>query len=224
MSDAERLGPGEHLPPWIWAEHVARFRFAASMVAGKRGVECACGSGLGTKNLAEAGALAIRAYDVSDAAGSLAWRDASHDTIALKAADGRDLPCPSAWADIYVALKTIEHVHDEEAFLREAVRVLRPGDTFLCSTPNRRVSTPERGPSDKPVNSFHVREYSESEFVTLSGRHFDALTLYGQNSRRRRRMKGPSALARGVSPRVAERASGALDHVRYLRGGTQPAR
>lgn len=68
MTEVERLGLEQGLPPWIWAEHVARFQFAASMVAGKRVIDCECGSGLGTRYLAEAGSVEIRAYDVSESA------------------------------------------------------------------------------------------------------------------------------------------------------------
>jgi SAM-dependent methyltransferase len=217
VKDAERLGPGQGLPPWVWAEHIARFQFAATMLTGKRVIECACGSGFGTRYLAAGGACEIRAFDVSQSDVANARREVSLETVTFEVADGRDLPCPSGWADVYVALETIEHIDDDDAFLREATRVLRPGGLFLCSTPNRQVTNAGSRLSDKPVNPFHVREYSESEFVALLQRHFRELELHGQNPCRGNRVKGLTALARMISPRIAARANSALKLPRYVR-------
>ena len=40
----------------------------------------------------------------------------------------------------------------------------------------------ETGSGSRPWNSFHVREYSEVEFVELLSAHFADVTVYGQNS------------------------------------------
>jgi len=64
-----------------------------------------------------------------------------------------------------------------------------------------------------------VREYSETEFASLLGEHFRALDPYGQNPCRDDRVRALTALARVTAPRIAARANGALDRVRYWRGG-----
>ena len=74
------------------------------------------------------------------------------------------------------------------------------------------------------MNSFHVREYSESELVSLLGRHFASLALYGQNPCRAYWVKGLTAVARMTSTRIAARANSALQHARYLRGGNDAHR
>lgn len=50
-------------------------------------------------------------------------------------ADGR-LPYADAIFHLVCSLEVIEHVEDQFHFLREAYRVLRPGGTFVLSTPN----------------------------------------------------------------------------------------
>jgi SAM-dependent methyltransferase len=47
------------------------------------------------------------------------------------------LPLPDASADIVVALEVIEHLENPRRFMREIVRVTRPGGTVLLSTPNQ---------------------------------------------------------------------------------------
>ncbi|MCC6233551.1 MAG: class I SAM-dependent methyltransferase [Verrucomicrobiales bacterium] len=50
--------------------------------------------------------------------------------------DGRALPYPDAWFDTVGTLNVLEHVEEPEAFLRELVRVVRPGGRLVVSSPN----------------------------------------------------------------------------------------
>jgi SAM-dependent methyltransferase len=50
--------------------------------------------------------------------------------------DGRHLPYPDGHFAVVGALNVLEHVEDPEDFLREAVRVCRPGGRVVISSPN----------------------------------------------------------------------------------------
>lgn len=46
------------------------------------------------------------------------------------------LPYADATFDMAVSIEVMEHIHDHEAFFREASRILKPGGKLLFSTPN----------------------------------------------------------------------------------------
>jgi SAM-dependent methyltransferase len=71
---------------------------------------------------------------------------------------------PDASFDCVVAVEVIEHVDDDEAFIREIQRVLKPGGRFLATTPNGDV---------KPnTNPDHKRHYKRAELHSLLSRYF----------------------------------------------------
>ena len=63
-----------------------------------------------------------------------------------------------------VNFQVIEHLWDQAQFLRECLRVLRPGGELLISTPNRITFSPGR---DTPLNPFHTRELNAAELTEL---------------------------------------------------------
>jgi 2-polyprenyl-3-methyl-5-hydroxy-6-metoxy-1,4-benzoquinol methylase len=101
--------------------------------AGGRVVDVGCGTGqlrafLGTLAESYAGVDAIR-HDGLPAATAFILADLNRDQI----------PVPDQWADVGIALETIEHLENPRAFLRELVRIVRPGGWVVVSTPNQRT-------------------------------------------------------------------------------------
>jgi SAM-dependent methyltransferase len=79
--------------------------------------------------------------------------------------------------DTVVCLELLEHVPNYEQLLVEVRRMLRPGGRIIISTPNKEIFSPRQS---RPVNPWHVREFTRDEFTSMLGRHFDDLQLWGQ--------------------------------------------
>ena len=178
---AERFNLRSSVPSWVQHEHIARYKFASLYVDSKIVVDAACGSGIGSAMFAKSGAKVVEAFDVSESAVSEAKLQHVFENLRFRQSDCLHLPLPDRYADLYISLETIEHVDSDSLFLKEAVRILRSGGTFICSTPNRNVTNPGTALSDKPRNPFHVREYSRHEFLRLLSGSFGQITLFGQN-------------------------------------------
>ncbi|MFA7654000.1 MAG: class I SAM-dependent methyltransferase [Candidatus Magasanikbacteria bacterium] len=203
--EKERISNGGFVPKWVRREHHARFEFAAQYVQDKIVVDCACGSGVGSKIFALAGAKQVLAYDLSadDVYSAQAGNYLSNLVYAVGEATA--LPSESGLADVYISLETIEHLVDDAKFLVEVKRVLKPSGVFICSTPNRAVTNPRSQITDKPWNKFHTREYSYEEFENLLKKYFDSVEIFGQNSKSRWRIKASNLIAKIFSTHVAVR-------------------
>lgn len=177
----ERFSPDEWRPPWIRHANLGRYRWACQFTRGRRVIDAACGTGYGSELLARNGAAAVAAFDLSSQAVAQAViRCRDLQQVAVATCDVTCLPVNSGEHDVYVCFETIEHVIDDTALLAEAERVLRPGGTFVCSTPNRCVSNPGKDLADQPLNVHHLREYSWKEFEVLLRSYFRHIRWYGQ--------------------------------------------
>ncbi|UCC60197.1 MAG: class I SAM-dependent methyltransferase [Dehalococcoidia bacterium] len=173
----ERVVPGI-TPPDIYKEHTDRYIFAATLTRDKDVLDVACGTGYGTGYLAELGARLVIGVDFSLEAVNYAY-DMYGDggEIAFLCADGVRMPfCQKAF-DVVVSFETLEHIRPYRSFLAECRRVLRDNGTLVCSTPNRRVFSPN---IKKPLNPFHVKEFWPEEFHELLSNYFSDISLYGQ--------------------------------------------
>jgi hypothetical protein len=107
--------------------------------------------------------------------------------------DTRSIPLPDDAVDVVVSFETIEHFYEQERFLAEVKRVLRPGGRFIVSSPERDVYSPVGG----PVNPFHVRELTREEFTALLNSYFSHATIFGQ-----RPLLGSALIAESTCPQT----------------------
>jgi SAM-dependent methyltransferase len=180
----EQLRDQRWVPPWLRYQNLARYEWAAQYVPGRRVLEVGCGSGQGTRLLATAGASHVDGVDISESAIEHARQAHADQHLTFHLASGQQLPVAAASYDVVVALETLEHVDDDDLFLREIVRVIRPDGRFLCSTPNRAVTNPGTAISNPPFNPHHVREYTSVELGSLLRRYFVSVDLLGQTAYR----------------------------------------
>jgi SAM-dependent methyltransferase len=170
----ERVVPGR-VNEDLWAEHVARYAFAARLAVGKRVLDAGCGTGYGTAELNDAAGSVVGA----DIAFLEAWEAAGISGPRYCQASVEAMPFAASSFDLVVAFEVIEHLRDWRALLREARRVLAPGGWFVVSTPNRVYYTESRG-AEGP-NPFHVHEFEFEEFRAALQEFFPKVDVWVQN-------------------------------------------
>ncbi|MBI5190043.1 MAG: class I SAM-dependent methyltransferase [Nitrospirae bacterium] len=79
------------------------------------------------------------------------------------------LPVKDGSLDAVVAADIIEHLTEQEAFLAEIARVLKPGGAAVITTPVK--------VTEIPVDPEHVREFYPEEFRETLGRYFGSVEI-----------------------------------------------
>lgn len=73
--------------------------------------------------------------------------------------------------DSIVTFQVIEHVKDDDGFIKEIHRVLKPGGVALITTPNIKMTLSR--------NPWHEREYTADQLITLCRRYFSHVDMKG---------------------------------------------
>jgi SAM-dependent methyltransferase len=157
----ERTVPGVPRENYWFRRHEAAYLWFAPLCAGAVVLEAGCGEGYGADLLAGV-ARRVLALDYDPAAVAHVRR--AYPRVRAVRGNLAALPLGPAALDMVANLQVIEHLWDQEGFLAECVRVLRPGGRLLVTTPNRVTFSPGR---DTPLNPFHTRELSGGELAGL---------------------------------------------------------
>ncbi|WP_459555470.1 methyltransferase domain-containing protein [Lacunimicrobium album] len=168
----ERLLPS--LDGAIVEEHLHRYATAVAWSQHKDILDLACGDGYGA-NLLAANARSVIGIDIDPETIHHAQKRYQHPNLRFLTADCRELPLDDASFDLIVSFETIEHIHDQEKFIREMRRVLRPDGVLLISTPDPAVYR-----VGQPPNPFHVKELSRQDFLQLLRTSFQTVSLADQ--------------------------------------------
>jgi SAM-dependent methyltransferase len=169
---------GERTLPGIWHEnywfrrHEAGYRWAVTTLGtGGRGVvvEAGVGEGYGAAMLAGAGGGQVLGLDLDQP--TLRHLRATHAGIATARANLVALPLGDRTVDVVVSAQTVEHLWDQERFVAECARVLRPGGRLLLTTPDRRTF-----PAGNP---FHSRELDAAERTDLVASQLEVHAVQG---------------------------------------------
>ncbi|MFI1913390.1 class I SAM-dependent methyltransferase [Nocardia sp. NPDC020380] len=157
----ERTVPGIAEENYWFRRHEIAYVRMLEQCAGKTVLEAGSGEGYGANMIADV-ATQVIGLDYDDSA--VAHVRAKYPRVEMIQGNLADLPLDEAAVDIVVNFQVIEHLWDQSQFLRECLRVLRPGGKLLISTPNRITFSPGR---DTPLNPFHTRELNAAEMTEL---------------------------------------------------------
>ncbi|WP_433565369.1 class I SAM-dependent methyltransferase [Nocardia sp. CA-151230] len=157
----ERTVPGIAEENYWFRRHEIAYVRMLEHCAGKVVLEAGSGEGYGANMIADVAAQ-VTGLDYDDSA--VAHVRAKYPRVRMVQGNLAELPLDDASVDIVVNFQVIEHLWDQAQFLRECLRVLRPGGKLLISTPNRITFSPGR---DTPLNPFHTRELNAAEMTEL---------------------------------------------------------
>lgn len=170
----ERYLPGVAGP--IQYEHYHRYLFSAPLCEGKDVLDIASGEGYGSAVLAQSAKSVVGVDIDAKAVENARARYGDQPNLRYEHGSATAIPLPDACVDILNSFETLEHIHEHEAFMLEAKRVLRPNGLMIISTPNR----PIYSPAGAPPNEYHVRELDREEFVQWLKTGFKNFVLYEQ--------------------------------------------
>jgi 2-polyprenyl-3-methyl-5-hydroxy-6-metoxy-1,4-benzoquinol methylase len=134
--------------------------------SGDRLLDIACGDGYGCRLLADK-VERVLGVDINAPVIAAAQETNASANISYGVADCLDMTLPDRAFTGVTAMELIEHLPVEKVdhFVGEVRRVLAPGGSFVCSTP-------QNSHGDIPVVPWHVKEYSITELRAILERHF----------------------------------------------------
>ena len=155
----------------IEVEHLARYRWAAQVAAGRTVLDAGCGTAYGCRLLAHAGARRVLGLDIAASVVESVGGDLP-STVTLSTGDVRALELESASVELVTCFEVLEQLEDPETALDELARVLTPGGLLLVSSPNPGVRP--------PGNPHHRHELTPAQLEAALRERLPHVTLLRQ--------------------------------------------
>ena len=159
----------------IEIEHLHRYFTARESSRNRDVLDIACGEGYGSALLGQV-ARSVIGVDISNEAVWHAQRAYQRDNLTFRVGNGVEIPVEDDCCDVVVSFETLEHLDEQEGFLKECRRVLRPGGLLIISTPDREVYSPD----GSVANRYHIRELGRDEFGSALLEVFPCVEMLGQ--------------------------------------------
>jgi GT2 family glycosyltransferase/SAM-dependent methyltransferase len=161
----------------IEIEHYHRYLLAREFCRDLDVVDVASGEGYGTALLAQVAKSAI-GIEIDPETVVAARAEFQHSNLRYEQGDVRKIPLADGSVDVAVSFETLEHIKEQDVFLSELRRVLRPDGLLIISTPDRDIYSP----INVPPNPYHARELTRAEFEAVLARHFSCVALAAQRA------------------------------------------
>ena len=167
IQTAERsshLDPSENV---IFQRHFIAYIEASKLISGTV-LEIGSGEGYGVSELSKKAQkyIAIDKYDTP-----IDEELKKNNNIEFFEMNVPPLDFPENSVDFIVTFQVIEHIQEDEEFIKEIYRVLKPGGKLILTTPNRLMSLSR--------NPWHVREYSPEEMREILNNSFKNINIKG---------------------------------------------
>lgn len=157
----ERTVPGISEENYWFRRHEVVYLDLLALCRDRVVVDAGFGEGYGANLIA---GVATRVFGVDYDASAVDHVARRYPSVEVMRGNLAALPVGDAAAGVVVNLQVIEHLWDQEQFLRECHRVLEAGGRLIISTPNRITFSPGR---ETPLNPFHTRELDAGELTGL---------------------------------------------------------
>ena len=171
----ERTLPGIDRENYWFQRHLVAYNHVMDAVAGRSVIDVGCGEGYGPAMLGQS-ASKVLGVDIAPEVVEHARFTYGTAEVTFEVMDVNHLAVQDSSFDVAVSFQVVEHLVDESGYFSEMSRVLRPGGTAYLTTPNRLTISPGR---DKPINPFHLREYTPDEFASALEPHFSDVRIEG---------------------------------------------
>ena len=169
----ERFLPG--IEGNIELEHIHRYLLSKSLVKNMDVLDIACGEGYGSYILSDE-AHKVYGVDVSLDTIKQAKTKYQRSNLDFRIGDCREIPIADSSVDAVVSFETIEHINEQDQFLSEIKRVLRPDGILVISSPDKQTYTLGTGIK----NPFHEKELFDFEFREKIFLYFKHAKFMGQ--------------------------------------------
>ncbi|MFZ5943999.1 MAG: class I SAM-dependent methyltransferase [Bacillota bacterium] len=162
-------------------EHIARYRFAGSYVWG-RTLDIACGAGYGCDILLRGPGkwLINEIFGVDNDPATIKYAKKHYPSPQTRyvVADALDenLVNKIGQFDSIVSFETIEHLEEDQLFIRNLKNLLSPEGVLIISTPLG------RGRSYPCTNPYHFFQYTLEEFKSILETNFSYVDIYLQRN------------------------------------------
>jgi ubiquinone/menaquinone biosynthesis C-methylase UbiE len=152
------------------------YEFALPLIKGKTVLDVGCGLAYGTALMAESAASIIGVdYDQS-VVDDNTLQYAAIKNLSFQRVTVPPLPFADESFEVITSFQFIEHIQPRKEYLKECIRVLKPGGKIYVTTPNTKRSLAR--------NPFHIHEYTFEEMqneVSSLTKNFELKGLNGND-------------------------------------------
>lgn len=156
-------------------EHLHRYALCLEFVSEKAVLDIASGEGYGSALLAKV-ARSVVGVDIDSECIRYAKQKYNNPKLKFLLGSCESIPLDNKSVEVVTSFETIEHHNKHEEMMLEIKRVLKPEGLLIISSPDRLNYSDKQDYS----NPFHVKELYYDELVSLLGRHFNYVQIYGQ--------------------------------------------